>query len=587
MDQIEEIKEKTDIVSLISEYVPLKKAGRNFRACCPFHSEKTPSFMVSSELQIFKCFGCGQSGDAIKFLQLYEKMDFWEAIELLAKRVGMTLVHRQVTREEGVKKRLYEINHLAAEFYHYLLLKHKVGKKALDYILGRGIKKETLETFGIGFSPLRSGAVAAFLKKKGYEISEVLNAGLIVSVGQNNFLDRFHSRLIFPLLDHRENVVGFSGRSIPDISPPEFAKYINTPDTLIYHKSENLYGLWLTKNEIAKKGEAIVVEGELDLISPYQEGIKNIVAIKGTAFTEGQAKLVARFAETAILALDTDAAGLEAVKRSAQVSNTANLNVKVVKIPPGFKDPDEIARQRPELLKSIFEEAFPIWDFLIESLGKKYLLKDPFEKKKFFGELMPFLIGIESEVVKDFYFKKLSALADVSLESILIEAEKMKKGGKAIFEKSVEPHLANRRPLLEKHLLGLIFLKRSWKWFKDKNLVDFIASPAVKRIFDLARQSFKKKKKFSVKRFFSSLPDELKPVFEEIYFLQKKEHSLRRKEKVVGVFNELKSMEFHRRFSEISSQIAQAEKAKDKKRLLSLEKEFVDVSRKLTEIEQR
>jgi len=349
MDQIEEVKKRTDIVDLISEYIALKKAGRNFKARCPFHEEKTPSFIVSPELQIFKCFGCGAGGDAIKFLQLYEKMEFWEAVEALAQRAGVKLIRRRVSRNEQAKRRLYEINSLVTEFYHFLLTKHEVGRTALGYLVRRGIKPESIETFKLGFSPKKAETITSFLKKKGYAVPEILQAGVAVSTRRGSLLDRFRGRLIFPLYNHRGNVVGFSGRLIPGIPLPEEAKYINTSETMIYHKGENLYGLWLTKREIQKKKKAIVVEGEFDLISSYQAGVTNIVALKGTAFTEDQARLINRFAETAILALDADLAGDEAVKRSAQVADSVGLDVRVTLLPEGFKNPDEVAKKEPKI----------------------------------------------------------------------------------------------------------------------------------------------------------------------------------------------------------------------------------------------
>src|SRR3990167_5278760 len=306
-DQVDEVKQKIDIVSLIGEYVQLKKAGRNYRALCPFHSEKTPSFMVSPELQIYKCFGCGESGDAFSFLEKYEGMDFGEALRFLADRAGIKLVALR-PGEQGEKERLYEINNLASRFYHYILVGHPAGKQAYNYLTReRGLKAGTIETFQVGFSPDVPGAIRKFLvEKKKFADRELEKAGL--SVLGRAAIDRFRGRITFPLLDHRGNIVGFAGRTMPG-AKTELAKYINSPETPIYHKSRVLYGLNLAKTRIKEKKTAIVVEGELDMISSWQAGVENTVAIKGSAFTEEQLRLLTRFCQKVILALDTDFAG--------------------------------------------------------------------------------------------------------------------------------------------------------------------------------------------------------------------------------------------------------------------------------------
>ncbi|MDD5482017.1 MAG: DNA primase, partial [Candidatus Shapirobacteria bacterium] len=237
MDQVEEVLSKVDIVELINERVPLKKAGRNFKANCPFHSEKTPSFVVSPERQIFKCFGCGQGGNAYKFLMDYEKMDFGEALRYLADRVGVKLKSYRPGPDEAKRRRLYEINHLAAETYHFLLTKHQAGKQARKYLSDRGIKKETIEEFMLGYAPNKYEFISQFLvRKKDFSLEEAEASGLVFKNDRGSLTDRFRGRIMFPLTDNRGNIVGFSGRII---TPQEnTGKYINTPETVIYHKSQ-------------------------------------------------------------------------------------------------------------------------------------------------------------------------------------------------------------------------------------------------------------------------------------------------------------------------------------------------------------
>jgi DNA primase len=349
-DQIEEVKGKTDIVSLIGEYIEVKKAGRNYKAICPFHSEKTPSFMISPELQIYKCFGCQAGGDVFVFLKEYEGMEFGEALKFLADRAGVKL--ERISRGDfSEKEKIIEINNLTSRFYQYLLFNSSFGKIALDYLLKeRGLKLATIKEFGLGFSPDSPLGLKKFLiDKKKFDPRDIERAGIGYPKG-GYFIDRLRGRVIFPLLDHRGNTVGFAGRVLPGPNEKETAKYINTPETPVYHKGSLLYALNLTRGNIKKKGVAIVVEGELDAISSWQAGIQNVVAIKGSALTEDQVRLVSRFCRKAILCLDSDIAGDSAARRGVITAQEQGLEVKVARL-KDFKDPDDAARQNPEEYK--------------------------------------------------------------------------------------------------------------------------------------------------------------------------------------------------------------------------------------------
>ena len=280
MDQVEEVKSKVDMVQLVSEYIPLKKGGRNYKGLCPFHGEKTPSFMVNPELQIWKCFGCGEGGDAYTFLQRMEGMEFGEALRTLAEKVGVKLTAYRPSQTEEVKERLVRVNSLAAEFYHYLLMQHRLGESARQYLRKRGIKEEVTEKFKLGFAPEGWDFLMKYLVgKKNFEVQDLERAGLVVK-GQN-FYDRFRNRVMFPLSNHRGQTVGFAGRVMPatsaEAAASQGAKYVNTPETEIYHKGELLYGLDVNKTEIKTAGWAVVVEGELDLLASYLAGVKNAV----------------------------------------------------------------------------------------------------------------------------------------------------------------------------------------------------------------------------------------------------------------------------------------------------------------------
>jgi len=533
MDQVEEIRSKIDLVQFISEFLPLKKAGRNFKTNCPFHNEKTPSFMVSPERQIWKCFGCQKGGDVFGFLMEMERMEFGEALRVLAKKAGVTLESYRPTQGEAEKEKLFEVNHLAAEFFHYLLLSHEIGKKALNYILQRGITKESLEQFKIGYSPPRWEELQKFLVgKKRYKVEDLEKAGLVIpntkykipacaetSAGRQDtrYYDRFRDRLMFPLSDHRGNIVGFAGRLLdPDAKE---AKYVNTPETLVYHKSELLYPLQITKEDIKKEGKAVVVEGELDAISSYQVGIKNVVAIKGSALTELQSRLLKRFTENLILSLDSDAAGDMASRRGIEIADSLGLNIKVVVLEK-YKDPDEAAQKEPEYLKEQIEKAENVYDFYIDSAFKRFSGRTTEEKKKIGQEAVPVLAKIEDEIVKDVYVKKLADRLGVNEESVILQIEKLKNKTPPTKGLAAEPVVQKqRREILEDYYLALLFQTKKVAILLDKEEKDLFSSPVNLKLIEELATYLGQTKKFSSQFFFKTLPAELKEAFNKLYLI--------------------------------------------------------------------
>jgi DNA primase len=588
MDQVEEIKSKIDIVSLINDYLPLKKSGRNYQALCPFHDEKTPSFMVSPELQIYKCFGCGAGGDAIKFLEEYEKIEFWEALEILAKRAGVKLEKKQ-GKEENKKKRLYEVNNLAANFYHFILIQREEGKKALEYLTGRGIKKKTIKKFNLGFSPPGQNSVIKYLKNKGYTDAEINQTGLTAK-GRSGYYERFYSRVVFPLYNHRANIVGFSGRIIPGISSPKAAKYINIPNTPLYKKGRNLYGLWLTKNEIRDQKEAVIVEGEFDLISPYQEGIKNIVAIKGTAFTPEQAKLISRYAQKAIFALDADAAGSEAVRRSSGIAEKEGLEIKVAVLPEGYKDPDDLAAKNADLFKKVLNKAVSVYDYVIQTAVKRYDHRDPSDQRKILSQALPFINQIENAVIKQHYLKKIADIFGVSLDSVIIEAGKIdSKTGRWVEKDNQENKnqlkSKNRRLLLEEELVSLIIISKEWDYLDNEKILNLITTPRLKKILEEAGEYRQKTESFILRDFFQNLPGELKPGFEKLIFLEEANEDVSREE-IKETIEELTKEACRNQLAEISKKIKRCEQEGKKEEVQNLEQKYVEVSKKLSNLDK-
>lgn len=594
-DQVEEIKQKVDIVSLVSEYVPLKKAGRNYKANCPFHSEKSPSFMVSPELQMYKCFGCGEGGDAFAFLEKYEGMEFREALKFLADRVGVKLISFK-PGEESEKERLYELNSLALKFYNYILLNHPKAKFALSYLLkDRGIKPETIKTFQLGYAPNVPEAINKFLvEKKKFKNSELEKAGISVFSRGRNF-DRFGGRVIFPLFDHRGNVVGFAGRILPsDLRAKESAKYINSPETPVYHKSRVLYGLNLTKDEIKKENKAVIVEGELDLISSWQAGIKNIVAVKGSALTEEQVRLLGRFTKIATLALDTDFAGDIAARRGIAIAQKEGLELTVAKLGE-YKDPDEAARANPGFLKSAIEKAVGVWDFILDSIFIKADTSSGEGKAKISREIVPVLASIPDKIVQAHYIKIVSerlgvpeTAVNAQVEGFLQQKEVSEPKVASMEVKRVAPEAKNRRQRLEERALTMAF-QSDPKILIETKIQKLIQTALPKRLLEEYVKFSEKNKTFSPSEFASSLPSELVHVFAELTLADTQNivdepESL--KKEVDLVMHELAIIEAHHKLEELGVLIREYEDAKDADKLKKAQEKFGELSQKLSKIKE-
>lgn len=588
-DQIEEIKAKTDIVPIITEHVELKKAGRNYKGLCPFHSEKTPSFMVSPELQIFKCFGCGESGDVLSFLQKHEGMDFPEALKYLADRAGVKLIQRQF-KGSGEKEKLFEINALAAKFYNYILLSHKVGKPALDYMTKeRGIKLETIKTFKIGFSPNVPLALKKYLiDKKKYSYQDLEKAGIVYRRG-SGAVDRFKGRIIFPLFDHRGNNIGLAGRILPSIKT-EAGKYINSPETEIYHKSKVLYGLNLVRRDIKKENSVVVVEGELDMISSWQSGVKNTVAIKGTALTEDQVRLLNRFCNEFILALDSDAAGDDAARRSIALAQEQGVEVKIARMGK-YKDPDDMARKAPGEYKKALKKAQNVWDFLVDLIFSKYDETSGAGKAKISKEIIPILAEISDEIVQAHYIEKVARKLGVPRDAVADQTRKTKAVvaiGTPKIAIPTKPKIKPRRELLEERLLALAF-QSDPKIISKKEIFSLFASPLTTRIAEEYRKYSKGNKGFNPSDFATSLPKELVQGFadmilEDVQSLIERPQIFKKEQDLV--IKELNLLKIKGELTALGEKIREYEEKDEKGKLRKAEKKFGELSEKLTSLEE-
>lgn len=589
-DQVEEVKQKTDIVSLISEHVDLKKAGRNYKALCPFHSEKTPSFMVSPELQMFKCFGCGESGDVYTFLQKHEGMDFPEALKFLADKAGVKLKPLK-SGQASEKQKLYEINKLANHFYHYLLLNHTAGRLALNYLKKmRGLKVDTIKKFQLGYSPDTPLALKKYLiDKKKIRSDDLVRVGIIYKSGHGVF-DRFRGRVIFPLHDHRGNVAGFAGRLMPG-SKRELAKYINTPETLLYHKSSLLYGLNVTRAVIKKAKHAVVVEGELDMISSWQVGVKNVVAIKGSALTGEQARLLQRFTDRVTLALDADVAGDMAARRGITIAEGQGLEVSIATL-GDFKDPDDAARRDPKKYKKILNNPVGVWDFIVDSVISRFNAKTGTGKAKISKEVIPVLSSIGDDIVRAHYAQIVAKKLGVSVEVVLNQISKIetKKGGARLkIDKIIEPKVKPRRTLLEERLMSLAFQNEP-KILLKKETKTLLKTSLVTKILREYKSYAKNIKKMSLSDFSKKLPKELFQGFSDMVLVDT-DRLLKGKvvndfnKELDAVFKELRILDTKEKLKQTSEKIYEYEKNKQKRKLKQMEIEFSLLAGELSKFE--
>lgn len=419
---IEQVQARSDIVEVISRYVPLKKAGRNFKAPCPFHHEKTPSFVVSPDKQIYHCFGCGAGGNVFSFLMRQENIQFPEAIEMLAENAGIVLP-RAISKggPSELDNRLYKINELASQFFQANLANNRAAK---EYLAARGVGEEVIRKFKIGCALDAWDALLNFLKSKGIEAVLAEKAGLAVSNEKGGHYDRFRKRITFPIIDLKDRVLGFGAR-IMDSSLP---KYINSPETPIYSKGRNLYGLNFSRDAIKKKGHALIVEGYLDFLVPYQAGIQNIIATLGTALTIDQAKLLKRFAKTMVLVYDPDEAGESASMRGLDIFVSEDMNVYIAELPKGL-DPDNYIRKNgAEDFIRLIKSSKNIFDYKFDKLSKRFNPATTNGKAGIVNEMLPTISKIGNAVAKSEMIKKLSRSLSVDEDAVKAELKKVKPG---------------------------------------------------------------------------------------------------------------------------------------------------------------
>ncbi|HML37531.1 MAG TPA: DNA primase [Bacillota bacterium] len=575
---VDEIKSRCNIVDVIGRHVPLKKTGNNYKGVCPFHSEKTPSFVVSDTKQIFTCFGCGARGDVIEFVQRYHNLDFPEAIEKLAGEYGIEIKSGKFQGERE-KSALYEINREAAAFFYQTF---KSGPNpGYEYMQKRGIEPATLRKFGIGYADAEWDSLYRYFVKKGVDPRTLLDLGLI-SQSNGKYYDKYRDRVIFPIINTRGKVIGFGGRILGDGTP----KYLNSPESAVFLKKNNLYGLNLTRQDINKENYVILVEGYMDVISLYQHGVRNVSASLGTALTENQAAMLKRYTENVILSYDSDAAGQAAALRGMDILHKAGCKVKVLHVTDG-KDPDEFIKKngKDEFIKLV-QNAMPFADYKIHLLKQRLDLGTTEGSVEFLQETAKILRDL-SPVEADVYIKKIARETKISEGAIRLEINGNNNTENA--RNSTAPPLreaaagqtrdgksAGTGTMIEKYLIKLMLLKSGYvPRIKPYDWV-FRSSPAYK-IYELILSVYKDDEEIDMKKIEDSLEADddrfLRDIIDNIQLADKDEQVFQ------DCVTRIETARLVKREKEIIQIISILEDEKDRDKIEALTMELMEIQR--------
>ena len=580
---IQKIKNENDVVDIVSEVVRLKRSGRNYMGLCPFHKEKSPSFSVSSDKQIYKCFGCGEAGNVFTFLMKYRNMDFIEAVKYLADRANITIEYNddKTRAYEEQKKRLYKLNVEAARFFYSNLVKKK---KAQEYFTARGISVSTMKRFGLGFAPDSWHSLLDGLKRKGYTELDMLNLGLIIKSEKGNMYDRFRNRIMFPVFDYSGRVIGFGGRVLDDSKP----KYLNSPESLIFQKGINLYGLnFALKNKSNRI--FIIVEGYMDCISLHQYGITNVVASLGTALTERQAKLLRRYADKIIMAYDADGAGQAATIRGMEILRKEGLDVRIMSMPSG-KDPDEFIRANgKEAFLRIADKAMSLIDYKIKKAAEGVNFNDSQEVIKYIKKATEVLAEL-NPVEKDVYIKRMSQETGVKEQAIydLLKGQ-LNNSSKEASNMNTMPTFGQKLYVepahvkAERNLLKLMTIDdECYKYIIENLSQDMFIMEGHKKVFDLIVEG-KNKEVADLNRYVEDRCDDVESSKEwvEISNLELIEDDFENKQLIIDYISEIKKYQLENSKKQIIQKIRQCEAKGMIEESLKLAQELMEIKRKM------
>ena len=565
-DQIEEIRNRLDIVDIVGKYVQLKQAGKNYSGLCPFHSEKTPSFIVSPELQRYKCFGCGEAGDIFNFVQKIENIDFPETLEKLAKEAGVVLKKQKVNT---LYERLGEINKKAA-IYFFKQLKDKKNIKVLEYVKQRGITDESIKNFGIGYSPGGIGLLQFIQNESKYSKDELLSSGLFIEK-EGKLRSKFYKRVMFPIRSSAGKVIAFTGRVLPgnDYGP----KYMNSPETAIYHKKDNLYAQYESRQEIRKNDIAILCEGTTDVISAHQIGIKNILAPLGTALTKEQLEKISKITKNVIFLFDSDSAGQKALERAFILSQELSLNTYATNTLP-YKDIDEMIKDNPKKFKNVVNKRIDAYTYLLTQFIKDKDLTKYSEYRQTVSWIESTLSHVKNRSNFSFYVKNTFDITKIEPYKNPSKKAKFENGS---FCGDETPKRADKDAIFLQHLLFQRDLTVS-KNFDPK----FFTNEKIKEIFLFVSQNHIEKRGQILKKFDEDAT--IKGILEDSIFSFSKEDS--NIEELDNIYDSIVKDYYQRKELEYNIKIATAEKSGKIRESEKLFKEFQDLTKEKQQYEQ-
>jgi DNA primase len=587
---IEDIKARLDIVEVIGNYIKVQKCGANYRACCPFHSEKKPSFFISPVRQIWHCFGCGKGGDIFGFIKEIERIEFGDALNILAQKAGIQL---KAIKPELITERqnIYEICELACKFFEKQLEGNNAGQAVKKYLLGRSITEESIKKWRIGYAPDNFRGLSDFLTSQGYKIKEVVKSGLAIENDRGNYYDRFQSRVMFPVFDMNSHIVGFGGRIFGPKEKEEIAKYVNTPSTLLYDKSRTLYGLDKAKVEIRRRDAVVLVEGYTDCILAHQSGQENTVAASGTALTLFQLNILKRYSENLILAFDMDLAGDTATKRGIDLAQSLDFNIKVVTTPQDT-DPADVISKDPKEWEKLIGQAKSILDFYFDNTLAQFDRKTPEGKKEISKILLPVIKKIPNKIVQSHWIQKLAKNLEVKTEDVEEELKKTKDQNYNLIDGEIEqdlkPVTKSRKEKIEERLLSLILRKpENHKLFCEKDIC--LLGENTSGFISKFKNFFKEEQDladFKIK--FATFQKDLSP--KELEFL----NPLFLKAEIDEEFcemdpgqeahfclQEIRGFNIKEKLEKIAKEIKKSENDKDYKKIEDLVRQFNDLSKEL------
>ena len=565
---VEEIKSRCDIVDVIGRVVPLKKAGRNYKGLCPFHKEKTPSFIVSADKQIFTCFGCGASGDVIAFVEKYYNLDFRGAVEMLAREYGIEITGSFAPNKE--KEELYEINRLAARFFSKAL--REKANPAYDYMKSRGISEETMNLFGIGYADGQWQSLLDHLVAQKIDHNKLVELGLASRSG-DRYYDKFRDRVIFPIINTSGRVIGFGGRIIGEGEP----KYLNSPESSVFQKKNNLYGLNLAKSEASKEDRIILVEGYMDVIALYQAGIRNVAASLGTALTPQQAALIKRYTRNVILSYDADEAGQNAAMRGIDILYEADCKARVLKVTDG-KDPDDFIKSKGrQAFLELAEKALPYGDFKIDRIRSRYDLDDEQQRLDFLREMIGALRAMKP-VEADLYIQKIARETGISQRAIEMEYRAGKDASPHISARVAE-EVSDSMNEDEKTLARLMMLQQRFTELPEDVQELVFTGEQARQIYDLIRSADDRPHPLTASVFRDQADPEIYDILCEIEGISIPEDREEQAFRECIAF--VRRRELERRDQEITWKLSLADETIDDNDLADLMREQAEIQKKL------